>query len=62
MEGILNEKYLLNGIWQKAREIANVFAGFSAIASFCKVQTSRWYEARLNFNSARFQGQIFPAS
>jgi hypothetical protein len=27
--GILNKKYLLKGIWQKAREIANVFAGFS---------------------------------
>ena len=39
--GVLNEKYLLNGIRQKAREISNVFAGFSAPASFCKVKNMK---------------------
>lgn len=38
---ILNKKYLLNGIRQEAREIANVFAGFSAPASFCKVKSMK---------------------
>jgi hypothetical protein len=30
--------FILDGIRKKAREIANVFAGFSAHASFCKVK------------------------
>jgi type 1 fimbriae regulatory protein FimB len=31
----------LNGIWQKAREIANVFAGFSTLANFYKVKNMK---------------------
>jgi hypothetical protein len=38
---ILNKKYLLNGIWQKARENANVFVGFSARAGFRKVKSMK---------------------
>jgi hypothetical protein len=38
---ILNKKYLLNGTRQKARENANVFAGFYALASFCKVKNMK---------------------